>query len=271
LSNDGWTDVVLEHIQLVRHVDQLIHVTADGCNNDSHEILSKFGCDVQHHAVVQQDDSGIRPNQDISGMRIRMKEAVDQKLISIEGNQVLDHLFRIDIVPQDLFHLGHSEAFEELHDENACCRDFAIHPRDDHEVAIPEKFAESLDIIGLMMKVHFFRDHAREFFDDRPRGTNDVMVDELFQNEDQILNDSNIRRDEFFHAWPKYLHDDVLATVCGPVHLPERSCRERFYFKRVEYRIKWALQLTLDSFSDFTGWEWRDSIVEIPELFDIKL
>src|SRR5262245_27219107 len=97
------------------------------------------------------------------------------------------------------------------------------------------------------------------------------MVDELFQNEDQILNDSNVRRDEFFHARPKNLHDDVLATVSSPVHLPERSCRERFHFKRVEHPIEWPLQLSLDSFSDFSGWKWRDPIVQIPELFDVKL
>jgi hypothetical protein len=48
-------------------------------------------------------------------MRIGMKKTVDQKLVTVELDQILDHLFRVDVVAQDLVHLGHAEAFEKLH------------------------------------------------------------------------------------------------------------------------------------------------------------
>src|SRR5262245_47492396 len=167
-------------------------------------------------------------------MRICMKEPVDQKLIAIESNQILHHLLRVYIVAQDFTHFGNPEALEEFHDENTGRSDFAVNGRDDDEIAVSEKLSETLDIIRLVMKIHFLGDDTREFFDDRARRPDDVVIDELLQDEYEVLNDSNIDCDEFFHSRTKHLDDDILATVSSPVHLSERRCGERFGFKGLE-------------------------------------
>src|SRR5262249_20747917 len=209
----------LEHFQLVRQIDQLIDVPAHCRNDDAYEVLLEFRCDLQHHAVVKQDDSGIRPDQNISGMRIGMKKTMDQKLIAVELDQILDHLLRVDIVAQDLVDLCHAEALEKFHDQDASCRDVAVNAWNDDKVVVTEQLTEPLDIVRLVMKVHFFGNHAREFVNDRSGGMDNVVIDELLQDEHQVLNDPYICRHEFFYARPKNLNDHLLAAILSSVNL----------------------------------------------------
>src|SRR5262245_33647297 len=152
-------------------------------------------------------------------MWIGMKKTVDQKLFAVELNQILDHPLGVDLVAQDLIHLGHAEALEELHDQNASGRDLAVNAWNNDEVAIMEQLSETLDIVRLVMKVHFFGDHARELLDDRSRGIDDVVIDELLQDEHQVLNDAYISRHEFFYTRPKNLDDHFLAAISSSMYL----------------------------------------------------
>src|SRR5262245_45248838 len=101
---------------------------------------------------------------------------MDQELIAIEADQVLDHFAGVDVVSENLVDLGHSEAFEESHHENASRRDFAIYRWDDDEIAVTKKFSEPLNILRLVMEVHFLGDDPGEFFDDCSCRTDDVVV-----------------------------------------------------------------------------------------------
>src|SRR5262245_11309014 len=200
-----------------------------------------------------------------------MKEAMDQQLIAIKSNQVLDHFSCVYVVAQDFVHFGDPEAFEEFHDENTRRSDFAVNTRNDDEVAVPEKLAEPLDIVCLVIKIHFLGNHARELFDDRPRGPNDVMINELFKNEDEILNDPDIDRDEFFHPRTKHFNDDIIAAISSAMHLSKRRRGKRFGVKRFEDGIQRTFQLGLDSFSNFRSRKRRNTVVQVAKLFHINL
>src|SRR5262245_1782532 len=57
LLNHGWTDVVLEHVEFVCHVDQFIDITSYSGDHNAHEILAKLRSNLQNHAIVQQHNS----------------------------------------------------------------------------------------------------------------------------------------------------------------------------------------------------------------------
>ena len=59
--------------------------------------------------VDEQDDARIRPDEDISGMWIGVKEAVNQKLVAVKLDQVLNHLLNVDVMPDDLIDLRNAK------------------------------------------------------------------------------------------------------------------------------------------------------------------
>src|SRR5207247_9599212 len=119
--------------------------------------------------------------------------------------------------------LVYPKALEELHDQYARRRDLSINAGDDHKVTVAEQLSEALDVIGLVVKIHFFGDDAGKLVDDRPRGSNDVVIDELLENEDQVLDNTNVRRHEFFDPGPKDFHDDFFAAIPCAMYLSERG------------------------------------------------
>src|SRR5438128_573534 len=125
-------------------------------------------------------------------MRIGVEEPVYQELIGIEGDQILDHSLRVYVVTKDLIHFGNVKSLEELHHQNPRGRDFAIDARNDDEVAVAEEVSEAVEVIGLVQEVHFFGNHAGKFVDDRSRRMDDMVIDELFQDEEQVLNHPNV-------------------------------------------------------------------------------
>src|SRR5262249_29721778 len=158
---------------------------------------------------------------------IRVKEPVQQELVPVKLDEVLDHVLGVTVVLQDFVYLVDPKSFEKLHDENAGSRDFAINLWDDDEVTVPEQFCKSLEILGLMEKIHLFGDHTRKFVDDCAGGSNDVMIDELFENENQVLHNPYIRGDQFLNARAQHLYDDFFSMIPGPMDLSERCGSQR--------------------------------------------
>src|SRR6185295_17985957 len=123
---------------LVRHVDQFIDIAAHRRNHDPDKILPKLRSDFEHHAVVEQNDPRVGTDQNVSRMRIGVKEAVDQKLVAVKADQVLDHLLGIYVLPHDFIDFVDPKALEELHHQNARRSDFSVNARNDDEVAVAE-------------------------------------------------------------------------------------------------------------------------------------
>src|SRR5262249_27169721 len=90
LSHGGWAHVLFEHVEFVCHVDEFIDVASNGGHDDAHQILPQLGRDFQNHAVVEQDDSSIGPDQKVSRVRIGVKKAAYEKLIAVELDEVLN-------------------------------------------------------------------------------------------------------------------------------------------------------------------------------------
>ena len=108
---------------------------------------------------------------------------MDQKLIAVEFDEVLDHLLHIDVVPDDFLDFGYAKAFVESHDEDSCCRSFPINARNDDELAIAEKIAKFLNVLRLVLEIHFLRNDSRKLFDDCAGGPDGVVIDELLDDE----------------------------------------------------------------------------------------
>ena len=47
------------------------------------------------------------------------------------------------------------------------------------------------------------------------------MIDELFQDEYQVLDDPDIGSDQFFHARPQDLHNDFFPAIPRAMDLPQ--------------------------------------------------
>ena len=250
LPHHRWADVVFEHVELVCHVDEVIDIASNGGHDNAHEILTQLRGDFQNHAVVEQNDSSVRPDQKVARMRIGVKEATDEKLIAVELDEVLDHAVRIDVVADDFVHFRHAKAFEELHHENARGRDFAVNLRNDHEFAFAIELAETFEVVRLVQEVHLFRNDARKFLDDRAGRPDDVVIDELLEHEHQVLDDAHIGSHEFFNTGPQDLHDHVFAAIAGAVHLSERRGSERFFRKGIEDGFRRLPQLRLNALAD---------------------
>ena len=116
-------------------------------------------------------------------------------------------------------HFVDAKPLEELHHQNACCRHLAIDLRNDDEIAVPVDLGETLDVLGFVKKIHFFRNHTRELLNDRLRGPDDVVIDELLQNKNEVLNDTNVGSDQFFHPGPEDFYDHFRSVISGPVYL----------------------------------------------------
>ena len=81
----------------------------------------------------------------------------------------------------DFVDFGDPESFKNCITRTRVVVRFAIDLRNDDEVTVAEQLLEPFDILRFVLEIHFFGDDSREFFDDRPRGPNDVMVRKLFE------------------------------------------------------------------------------------------
>ena len=240
--------------------DQFVNVTANSSDRNAKQVVPEIRCDFQNHAEIQQDDACVGPYQNVSRVRIGMKKAVEQELIPVERNQILDHLLDIDVVLQDFIDFGNSKTLEELHYEDAGRRNFAVHSRNDDEIAVAKELCESFDVIGFMLEIHLFHNHSRKLLDDRASSPDCMVFDKLFNDEQQVLDDSNVGCDDFFHARPKDLDDDFFLFVAGSMHLAERSRCQRFLVERVKDGLDWSLQLLLDTLPDLNRRKWGNPI-----------
>src|SRR5262249_54283611 len=136
-----------------------------------------------------------------------------------ELDEVFDHLPCVDVVPDDFIHFVDAEALVELHHENPGGCNLVVDLRNNDKVAVVVDLGKAIHVLGFMEKVHLFGDHPGEFIDDGACGAKNVVVDKLFENEHQVLDDANIRSHEFFHAWTQDLDDNLLPAVSGPVYL----------------------------------------------------
>src|SRR5207237_4129733 len=193
-------------------------------------------------------------------------EAENRKVNGVELDEVLDYSSRIDVVLENLVHLRHMDPFEELHDQNAHRRHFTVDPGNDHEFAVAEKIAKTLDVVGLVKEVHLFGNHARKFVDDGAGRTDDVMIDELFQHEYQVLDNTYICGDQFFDTRPQHLDDHLFAAKCRAVDLSEGGCRQGLPVKGVKDGLDRLFQFELNSSSNFTCREGRNLIVQARQL-----
>ena len=200
-----------------------------------------------------------------------MEKTMDQKLSAIKLDQVFDHSTSVDVVSQNFIDFVHAKSFEELHDQNARGGNFSIDLRNNHEVAVTVQVREALGVLGFVKEVHLFCDHPREFLHDRAGGMNNVMVDELLEDEDQVLNDTNVRGDKFFDAGPEDLHDHLIAAISGAMYLPERGGRQGRRFKGLERLIDRPLELGLNTPAKLAGREGRHSIMEVGQLFNVNM
>src|SRR6266566_6089179 len=269
--NRRWADVLFEHIEFINGIDESVHVAAHRCDDGANQLLPEFRRDVHNHAIVHQNDSRIGLNQNIAGMGICMEKTVNQKLSAIKLDQVFDHSTSVDVVAQNFIDFVHAKSLEELHDQNPGGGDFSIDPRDNYEVAVTVQIREALGVLGFVKEVHLFSDHPREFLHDGAGGTNDVMIDELLEDEDKVLNDTDVRGDKFFDAGPEDLHDHFIAAISGAMYLPERGSRQGLRFKGLERLIDRPLELGLNTPAKLAGREGRHSIMEVGQLFNVNM
>ena len=122
-----------------------------------------------------------------------------------------------------------------------------------------------------MLKIHLFGNHPGEFVDDRTGCSNRVVIDELLDHEEQVLNNANIRSDQLFNSRTQDFDDHILASESRPMHLSKRSRRERLLMKLLENGFERTFQLTMDSLSKLNGWERRDPIVQLGQLFEVDV
>ncbi len=162
-----------------------------------------------------------------------------------------------------------TEAFEELHHQNARGGDLTINLRDDDEVTAAIVVAETFDIVRLVVEVHLFEDHSREFFDHRAGCPNRVVIDELLDDKKKVLNDADVRGDQLFDAGTKNLDDHVFAAIPGTMHLSERSRSQRFFLKVLEHTFERAFQFIVDASSKLAGGKGRNTIVQLGEFFQV--
>src|SRR5262249_25504105 len=101
--------------------------------------------------------------------------------------------------------------------------------------------------------------------------SDDVVIDKLLENENQILHNPYIRRDQFFDAWAQHLYDDFFSVIPGPMDLSERCCSQRLRVERIEDRFNRLFQLGLNSFSNFGSGEGRNLIMKSRQFFNINL
>src|SRR5207247_1309963 len=200
-----------------------------------------------------------------------MEEAMDKKLITVKLDEVLDHPLHVNVVADNLVDFGYPEALKKLHDQNPRRCRLSIDLRNDNDVACAKQFPEPLDVVGLMLKIHFFGNHSRKFFDDRAGSSYRVVVDELLDDEKQVLNDTDVRRDQLFNARPQDLNNDVLAAKSRPMHLSKRGGRQRFLMEFFEHRFQRPFQFRMNAFSNFTGWKRRHLIVQLGQFFQIDV
>src|SRR5439155_10693511 len=107
--------------------------------------------------------------------------------------------------------------------------------------------------------------------DDRPGGSDRVMVDELFVDDQQVLNDADIGRDQLFNARPQDLDDDLLTSISRPMHLSERGGCKRFLMEFLKNRFQRPFQFTVNAFSQLAGREWRDLIMQLGQFFQVDV
>src|SRR5262249_22733630 len=146
--------------ELVDGIDEAIHIAAYSGGDGANELLSEIGSNLDDHPVIHQHNARIRLHQNVPRMRVRMKDTMDQKLLTIKLDEVFDHPLRVDIVPLDFMNLVDTKSLKELHDEDSRRRYFAIDLRDDDEAAVAIQLGKTLDVFGLVKKVHLFGDNA---------------------------------------------------------------------------------------------------------------
>src|SRR5215471_12769180 len=118
-ADRGWIDIHLQHIELVDGIDEAIHVAAYSCGDGANELLSEIGRNLDDHPVIHQHNARIRLHQNVSRMRIRMKDTMNQKLLTIKLDEVFDHSLRINIVPLDCLNFIDTKPLKKFHDENS--------------------------------------------------------------------------------------------------------------------------------------------------------
>ena len=114
-------------------------------------------------------------------------------------------------MPDDLLDFGYAEAFVESHYEDSLCCGFPENLRNDDELALAEKIGKPLYIFGLVLEIHLFCNDSRKLFDDCAGSPYGVVIDELLDDEQEVLNDAYVRRDEILYAGPENFDDDLFA------------------------------------------------------------
>src|SRR5689334_10124359 len=117
--NTRGTDIRLDEIELVEHIDEFIEILADRRDRRFQDITAEVGRNFNDHSIIDENDASVGSDDNVSRMRVRMKETVNQELIDVELDQVLDHPIDIDVVPADFLHIGDTETLIELHHEHA--------------------------------------------------------------------------------------------------------------------------------------------------------
>src|SRR5262249_22149401 len=157
----------------------------------------------------------VRADQNVAGVRIGVEEAVDEKLVVVELDQILDHAVDVDVVFSNLIDIGNSEALIELHDEHMTRGHFAKHLRNDREFAVLEHLLKACDVVGFVLEVHLLADDARELLDDGAGGANRVVIAELFENKEKTADDLDVRGHQILDARSQHFYDDFFAMIAG--------------------------------------------------------
>mmetsp|Transcript_26791 Transcript_26791/g.56941 ORF Transcript_26791/g.56941 Transcript_26791/m.56941 type:complete len:369 (-) Transcript_26791:53-1159(-) len=182
--------------------------------------------DLRHVAEVDVRDAAVRQREDVSRVRVPVKEAKLQELPEARHDPRSDK--GVDVqVPLDGGRVGAPNAVDPLHGDDLVARELRVHPGDLHKPVATKIVVKVLDVPRLLVVVQLFEHLLPEFVDDELGVAAEVAARVVVQEARQPAEEHQVALDGGQHPGP--LHLDRHLLIRRPqrraIHLSERRRR----------------------------------------------
>src|SRR5512143_42749 len=257
-------ELVADLLDLAR---RLVAVPLAHGDHEPQELVAQRGGEARDHAEIEEGDAAVVREKDVSGMRVGVEEAVEERLLEVGPEELLGEGASVDVELREGAQRGDLLARDEVHRENARRRVVVDRLRHDDVVELREGRTESDHVLGFLPVVELLEESLAELFEHR------LDVEGLgVSREDlgDLAEGLEVVGDLFADAGPLHLDGDATPVPQRrPVDLAQRGRCGRLLFEARERLRDPRTELGLHDLLDLPVREGLDLVLEPVEALEV--
>ena len=217
-------DTLARHCDTARpdrqHIGHRLRVAAAQAQNEGQKFMLAARADDADRAEIEQREPVARQAQQIAGMRIAVKAAVDQHHVQHRLRPQIGHAVRIDAGLAQTFRIARGDPVDIVHHQQVFAGPLPMDARQHDRVLIREIGAQKIRIAPLTRKIQFVQQIAGQLIDHR-HGVEPAQLGAGFLGQpDRLPDQAKIGFDDGANAGAADLEHHLLPVMqLGPVNL----------------------------------------------------